>query len=151
MEQITKILNRLNNNQDMGYSFIRIFLGVALFVRGWAIASNPGDILELVRDGDLHMWFSYITIGHLLGGFCLTFGILTRPAALLQIPILLGAVSISEKGLMMGGQSLELAVLVLFLLFVFLVFGSGPIAVSAYVNKKNKVNLQETTELANSL
>jgi len=136
MKQLNELLNRLNSNQDYGYSLIRIFLGSALFLRGWALVSNPEAIITFVGDGNLHMWYSYITIGHLLGGFCLIFGIMARIAALFQIPILIGAVFISEKGLMLGGQSLELASLVLFLLIIIFIFGSGPVAVSVYFNNK---------------
>jgi len=138
MNQFNDLLTRLNNNQDFGFSLIRIFLGAALFVRGWTLVSNPDAIMALVSEDNLHMWYSYITIGHLLGGFCLTFGILARLAALFQIPILIGAVFISEKGLMMGGQSLELATLVLFLLILIFIFGSGPIAVSVYFKKREQ-------------
>lgn len=92
------------------------------------------------------MWYAYITIGHLLGGICLAIGVLTRLAALLQIPILVGAVSLSDMGLMMGGQSLELATLVLFLLVVFFIFGAGPLALSKYANKNTPEASGETME-----
>lgn len=143
MNQFNELLNRLNSNQDYAYSIIRIFLGAALFLRGWALVSNPEAIFAFVGEENLHMWYSYITIGHLLGGFCLTFGIMARLAALFQVPILIGAVFISEKGLMMGGQSLELATLVLFLLIIIFIFGSGPLAVSVYFNNKR---LKESSE-----
>ena len=146
MEQFSNLLNRLNRNQNIGYSFIRIFLGLALFVRGWALASNPDAIFELAGEDNLHMWYAYITIGHLLGGICLAIGVLTRLAALLQIPILVGAVSLSDMGLMMGGQSLELATLVLFLLVVFFIFGAGPLALSKYANKNTPEASGETME-----
>jgi putative oxidoreductase len=143
MNQFSDLLNRLNRNQDIGYSIIRIFLGIILFIRGWAFAANPDIIFEIAGDPNVHMWYSYITVGHLVGGCCLALGILSRVAALIQIPILMGAVLISEKGLMMGMQSLELASLVLFLLVLFTLFGSGPLAVSTFVNKRNKGDRSE--------
>ena len=137
MNQFDEIMERLNSHQNTAYSFIRIFLGVALFVRGWILVMDPGAITELAAEDKLHMWYSYITIGHLLGGLSLAFGFFTRFGAMFQIPILVGAVFIvHEQGLMMGGQSLELAALVLFLLNVYLFFGSGPISLDNYFSKK---------------
>ena len=135
MEQFNEILDRLDSSQNVAYSIIRIFLGAALFVRGWILVSDPAAMTELASAEQLYMWYSYITIGHLLGGFLLTFGLFTRFGALFQIPILAGAVFIAqEEGLMMGGQSLELAALVLFLLLVYFVFGSGSLALNKYFN-----------------
>ena len=133
MNQFNEILKRLDDNRRIGYSLIRIFLGSALFIRGWILVSDPGAIDAIAFEQKLHMWHSYITIGHLLGGFSLIFGLFARLGALLQIPILTGAVFIvQDQGLMMGGQSLELASLVLFLLIIFFVFGPGSWALSRY-------------------
>ena len=76
---------------------------------------------------NLHMFYSYITIAHLLGGFFMAVGFITRIAALFQMPILFCALFIVHlrDGFMMGGQSAELAALVLFLLVVYFIFGSG--------------------------
>jgi putative oxidoreductase len=126
MKRFNEILESLNSNQNIAYSFIRTFIGIALFSRGWFLISNPDAIMELVGDNQYHMWYSYVTIGHLIGGFFLAIGIFSRLGALLQIPILFGAVFIVHgKGLMQAGQSMELAVLVLFLLLICFIFGSG--------------------------
>lgn len=126
MQQISKVIESLNNNQNIAYSIIRTFIGIALFVRGWILISNPDAIMKLVSDNRYHMWFSYVTIGHLIGGFFLAIGIFSRLGALLQIPILFGAVFIvREKSFMEESQSLELSVLVLFLLIVCFIYGSG--------------------------
>jgi len=147
MNQFDEIIDRLDSNQNMAYSLIRIFLGVSLLVRGWILVSDPGAITELVAEDKLHMWYSYITIGHLLGGLSLALGFFTRFGAMFQIPILVGAVFIAhEHGLMMGGQSLELAALVLFLLNVYLFFGSGPISLDQYFRGK-KSEVQSENEV----
>ena len=126
MSQINELLNKINSDQSIAYALIRIFLGSALFIRGVILASNPGAISKLVAEDNLHMWYSYITIGHLLGGLALALGLFSRLGALLQIPILIGAVFVvHNSGLMMGGQSLELAALVLFLLIIYFLFGAG--------------------------
>ena len=54
-------------------------------------------------------------------------------AAAAQVPLLLGAVFLIhwQEGLMQPGQSLELAGLVLVLLLVFTIFGSGSLSLDA--------------------
>ena len=133
MSKVFKVFDQLESNQNMAYSFIRIFLGLALFVRGGMLVSNPGALIEMIGENNLHMWFSYVTIGHLLGGLSLILGLYTRIGSLMQIPILLGAVFVVHTdGFMLGGQSLELAVLVLFLLVIYFLFGSGPLSMNRY-------------------
>jgi len=134
MNQFKNILGSLDNNQDLAYSLIRIFLGVVLFIRGWILASDPDAIIALIGEHTLHIWFSYLTIGHLLGGLSIALGMFTRIGSLLQIPILLTAVFMvhAKNGIMTGNQSLELALLVLFLLVIILIFGSGRWALDRY-------------------
>jgi len=130
-------LQQLDNQQNLAYALIRIFLGMALLIRGVTFMMNPEAITELARQNNLHMWYSYITMGHLIGGFLLVIGLMSRIAALLQIPILMGAIFIvhAHQGLTSMQQSLELAVLVLVLLTIFLFFGSGGISVDRYINR----------------
>lgn len=138
MKQFNQILESLNSNQNIAYSLMRTFLGIILFVRGWILFSDPDAIMQLVSDNQYHMWFSYVTMGHLIGGFFLAIGIFSRLGALLQIPILIGAVFVvNEKSLMRGDQSLELAVLVLFLLGICFIFGSGAKSLGRRFNMPN--------------
>ncbi len=138
MKRLGDILPWLESNRDIAYSLIRIFLGIALFIRGLIFISDPAAITELARVNKMYWWYSYITIVHLLGGLFLAIGLWTRFAALFQIPILAGAVFVIhiKQGLMTVGQSLELASLVLFLLIVYFVFGSGKLAIDKYIAEK---------------
>lgn len=138
MSPLQGYLQFIESNQHYAYSFIRIFLGAALFIRGIILVSNPGSIYVLDIKAEMHMFYSYITIIHLVGGFLMAIGFLTRVGALLQVPILLGAVFFvhAHSRLMMGGQNLEVAVLVLFLLLIYSVFGSGPLALNNYFKLK---------------
>ena len=119
---------------SVGYDVLRIYLGVALFVRGALFVSHPDRIHALVQQsGD---WFMpmllghFIAVAHLCGGLLLTIGLATRLAAAVQIPILVGAVFMVHwrDGLLNPSQSLELAGLVLAMLVVFAVWGPGPLS-----------------------
>lgn len=140
MKYFEKIQNSYNSKIDIGYAFIRIFLGIALFIRGWMILSKPSSILELGVEQEDYIVVIIVGIVHSLGGILLTLGFLTRLGAFIQIPILFTATFFvyAQSSFMMGGQSIELASLVLFLLLIFFIFGSGPLSVRQYLeNKKN--------------
>jgi uncharacterized membrane protein YphA (DoxX/SURF4 family) len=134
MSKLVDFTTSLDNKNETGYGLIRIFLGIALFVRGWLIVSDPASILELGVERENFVWIALVGIAHLLGGALLSIGFFTRLAALIQIPILFIATFFlyEQSKLMMGGQSIELSALVLFLLCVYFVFGPGPFSVRNY-------------------
>jgi len=138
MKRLHEILHWLEIHRDFAYSLIRIYLGIALFVRGWMLLADPSVITELVGADQVYWWYAYVIGAHLIGGLLLTVGFLTRWAALLQFPILLGAVLFIHlgQGLMTAGQSLEVATLVLFMLAVYACFGSGVFALDHYFAAK---------------
>jgi putative oxidoreductase len=119
----------------LGYDLMRVYLGIGLFVRGVLFISEPELLLGYLQD--LHSWFlpyavvHFVAVAHLCGGLMLASGLLTRLAAAIQLPILFGAVFLvhSSGGLLNPGQSLEFSGLVLALLLVYFVFGSGELSV----------------------
>ena len=110
---------------DVGLDLVRGYLGAALCFRGVLLLSHPELVSGYVSQV---RWFwpsalaHYLIGAHLIGGLLLAIGMATRIAALAQLPALLAS-----------GQSLELASLVLFLLLVFAVFGSGRLSVDHYL------------------
>ena len=117
---------------------VRIYLGLGLFARGLLLINNSsaGFFEDLVqRSGQ--SWLThgillhYVILAHFIGGLLLTIGFLTRIAALIQIPVLIGAVFFVHRseGLLAASQSLEFSALVLFLLLVFVVSGAGKLSV----------------------
>lgn len=139
MTAFTSITKSLDNKTSTGYAIIRIFLGMALAIRGGLIMSNPESIMELGVDRQYFILVSFIGVAHLVGGLLLLFGFLARIGAFIQIPIVFSAVFFvyDYSKLMMGGQSLELAVLVLVLLCVFLIYGPGKYSLrSRFSNSK---------------
>ena len=146
MKLLNKIVEWFNTNHDFSYSLIRIILGVALLVRGLILLSDPAAISELAGQNELYWWFSYITIIHIIAGLLLTLGLLTRVASLLQIPILAGAVFFihMRQGLLTEGQSLELSALVLVLLIIYFLFGSGSLSLDNFIAKRKSTLKSET-------
>jgi putative oxidoreductase len=87
----------------------------------------------------------YVILAHFVGGLLLTLGFLTRIAALVQVPILAGAVFFvhRQEGLLAPTQSLEFSALVLFLLLVFVVSGAGSFSID-HVTFDREVKDDET-------
>jgi putative oxidoreductase len=125
---------------------LRVALGLTLFFKGISFMMNAVMLEELLGVNPSSTgvdWLALtITWAHLLGGFMIIIGLLTRWAVLLQISILIGAVIfIVTKEKMFGpGSELLLAIIILILLSFFLVEGGGPISIDGYLRKKaNKI------------
>ncbi|HEX4336032.1 MAG TPA: DoxX family protein [Polyangiaceae bacterium] len=134
MKTMLEAVRQKTSRPSVGFDVLRIYLGIALFVRGALFVANPERVLSMVgTSGD---WFTpllvahYVGLAHLGGGILLALGVATRIAALVQIPVLVGAVFFVHwgDGLLRAGQSLELAGLVLAMLVVYAIFGAGPLS-----------------------
>ena len=114
-------------NVSLPTDIIRIFLGAVLLIRGVYLLIDPSSIAVFLDETNMPGMLPLITFGHVIGGLLMTLGLLTRLGALLQIPILTGAVFVVHlrEGLVSADQSLELSALVLFLLLVIFAFGPG--------------------------
>ncbi len=80
----------------------------------------------------------YVIPAHLAGGFLLAFGALTRPAAIAQIPLLLGAlfyVALPRFASLAQRQDFEFTALVLFLLSIIAIQGLGRLSVDVAVRR----------------
>lgn len=89
-----------------------------------------------------------VTWANLLGGFFLMVGLLTRWVALVQLPILAGAIIFinAQRGGFAAESELGLAVVVFLLLLLFLVEGSGPLSLDSYF-QMNRGKGSQGTEL----
>jgi uncharacterized membrane protein YphA (DoxX/SURF4 family) len=132
------LLQRIEANRDLAFDLLRIYLGVGLFVRGLFFLIRPATFTALVAGSEASILASsgvmYVVVGvHLLGGAMITVGLFTRLAALLQIPVLAGAVFLVHLrgGVFTAGQSLEFSALVLFLLIPIFLHGSGRWSIDA--------------------
>jgi uncharacterized membrane protein YphA (DoxX/SURF4 family) len=131
---------------DLFLDFIRVYLGIGLIIKGVFFVSNR-DYLYLLMDGSGNLWFApaaishYVILAHICGGILLTFGLLTRIAALIQIPILMGAVFYVHLPRMSSidtPQNLEFSALVLFLLVLIFVRGAGFFSMDFYMARNNE-------------
>lgn len=132
-----------DNHHSKWLDIIRIALGIFLFMKGVEFINDMDNLVNIMTGSaflgsiSLGILAHYIVFAHIVGGLLIAFGLLTRVACLAQIPILLGAIIFihSNGGILKPHDGLWLSVLVLALLFFFLVDGSGPISVDAWMKK----------------
>ena len=100
---------------------------------------HPQDLVYFLNQGELNILETfishYVISGHLVGGLLMMVGLLTRLGALIQIPILCGALGFvhSKEALFSTNQNFELTALVLFLLALFCIIGSGNLSLDYHV------------------
>ncbi len=144
MQHPNSIVLWLKENREMAIEILRIYLGIALFIKGIQFVMNPEQAAEY-RDMITMPFFSFLSmhlvaVFHIAGGVLLTLGLITRIAALIQTPILLGAIFLVhfQQGLFTKAQSLEYTILVLVLLIVFTIYGGGALSVDHVLEKRER-------------
>jgi uncharacterized membrane protein YphA (DoxX/SURF4 family) len=125
----------LHHNRDVLWDLVRIYLGFALVLKGFAYmfhlhafaAQMVTEDVPLAGPGLAEM----VALTHIAGGLMMAFGLLTRLGAVIQIPSVLGAVLFVHlrEGLFTSGQTLEFSLLVLFLLGLVSVVGAGRLSI----------------------
>lgn len=122
---------------------IRIILGLILFIKGLQFINNMDTLSAIMArsrflgNASLGLLAHYVVFAHLVGGLMIAFGLLTRFASIVQLPILLGAVIFinSSEGVFAPHSDLWLSLLILVLLLFFTVEGSGPVSVDEWMRK----------------
>ncbi|MVN20375.1 DoxX family protein [Mucilaginibacter arboris] len=137
MKMFAKIQNWGDSHHPKWLDFFRITLGLVLFWKGIAFILNlnalTAYLIESRIDDTFGMSLSMSLLAHLiitlhlLGGFCIAFGINTRLFCLLNLPVLIVAVFFvnMQEVVFRPYAELWLSVFVLLLLICFLVEGNG--------------------------
>ena len=150
MKNITDCKAWMDSHKDIVIDLIRIYLGVALFAKGLYFMMHKEALSKLLEGADTMAFVQgavahYVIPAHLVGGLLLALGLLTRLAALSQIPILLGAVFyvwLPKVLFVEQRENFELSVLVLFLLGLIFVYGAGRLSVDHLLTRKENRQLE---------
>jgi uncharacterized membrane protein YphA (DoxX/SURF4 family) len=129
MERVERLRGWLESHRPSLFEWLRIYLGVALFVRGVAFFTDPTVLAVVLQGRSLpadYVIGHAVGLAHLAGGLMLAFGVVTRLAAAVQLPVVLGAAFLhAREGFSLAIPTLELALLVGFLLVLVVFHGGG--------------------------
>ena len=150
MKNINDCKQWIQSHVDVVIDLVRMYLGVGLFVKGLYFLMHKEEMQKLLEGADNVVFAQsavahYVIPVHLVGGLLLAIGLLTRLAAVAQMPILIGALFylwLPKVLLIEQRQNLEFAALVLFLLALIFVYGGGRFSVDHLITRKDRRDLQ---------
>ena len=146
MNVIRKIEHWGDVHHSKWLDYLRIMLGLIIFGKGVSFVSDTSVLQNMITQNNvfgfsgvlISVAIHVVAFAHLVGGILITLGLVTRFAVVIQIPILLFAVFFINLTPDFSTPNSELwfSVLVLFLLIMFWVVGSGPLSVDEGLKRK---------------
>jgi uncharacterized membrane protein YphA (DoxX/SURF4 family) len=156
MAQKHPVKEWISANRDLVWELVRIYLGFALVVKGFAYMFHHRELAAAMEATGVPLGgpglAELVALTHIAGGLMMTLGILTRTGAAIQIPNLLGAVFFVhlKEGLFTQGGSLEFAMLVLFLLCIITLVGAGRLSIDWFFSEHKESDVPHIREPATS-
>src|SRR5664279_977340 len=146
------ITEKTSTSQPRWLTIVRIALGLILFWKGISFIRDSSDLQLMLQRMSMKVidknseWIAFlITYLNLLGGLFIAVGLFTKTSSVFQIPILIGAVFFvnSRHGLNQTNFELILSVIVLILLIIFAIQGSGVISADEYFRSYYKAGAED--------
>lgn len=108
METVNKWNRWANAHTNIYTDVLRILFGIFIFSKGVFFLEQSDYLYSLFKavssQGTYFVIVHYVALSHLCGGLFIMLGLLTRWAALIQLPILAGAILINFAGEMSPGN-----------------------------------------------
>ena len=146
------ITEKTSITQPRWLTILRVSLGLILFWKGITFIRDSSDLQLLLQrmsigvvDKNSQVIAFIITYVNLLGGLFITVGLFTKTSSIIQIPILIGAVFFvnTKNGLNQSTGELILSAIVLVLLILFAIKGSGVLSADEYFRSYYKAGSEE--------
>jgi|SwirhisoilCB3_FD_contig_21_31747244_length_607_multi_3_in_0_out_0_1 putative oxidoreductase len=146
------ITEKTSITQPRWLTILRVALGLILFWKGITFIRDSSDLQLLLQrmsigvvDKNSQVIAFIITYVNLLGGLFITVGLFTKTSSIIQIPILIGAVFFvnTKNGLNQSTGELILSAIVLVLLILFAIKGSGVLSADEYFRSYYKAGSEE--------
>ena len=136
---------------------IRMLVGLLLVAKGYVYFIHAAYIRDLIIENKLinqsedliSAIIFYTTYVQLVGGTMIFLGLLTRLAAILLLPIVFGATFFVNILNPFFNSELWLSVLVMALLILFIVIGSGPFSVDHFLSSDTQSEEQKKRQTEN--
>ena len=122
-------------------TLLRVVLGIIILVKGFLFFRDSASLTSMLQSTGFNVMNNnasaisfFITYFNLLGGVFIIAGLFTKWISLLQIPLIIGAIVFvnSKAGISFSNTELALSMLVLVLLIVFVIKGSGNISADEF-------------------
>ena len=146
------ITEKTSITQPRWLTILRVALGLILFWKGITFIRDSSDLQLLLQrmsigvvDKNSQVIAFIITYVNLLGGLFITVGLFTKTSSIIQIPILIGAVFFvnTKNGLNQSTGELILSAIVLVLLILFAIKGSGVLSADEYFRSYYKAGSED--------
>ena len=139
----TIIANRMNVRQPAWLIVLRIALGLILIWKGVTFVRDISSLESLIKQTGIGIFTEndsalalVVTMLTLLCGLFITIGLFTRISSIVQIPVVLVAILfVIIKNIERNAFELVLTIVVLVLLIVFAIKGSGAFSADEYFRR----------------
>jgi len=144
----TIIAQETNDRRLAGLTILRFLVGAILIWKGISFIREISGLKSLIEQTGVGVFTQnsgtlavVVTTLTLLCGFFITVGLFTRLSAIIQIPILLVAlILVPANSVERSGFELVLSIVVLVLLVLFVLKGSGPLSADEYFRRGAEVD-----------
>jgi putative oxidoreductase len=146
MNIIQKVEHWGDAHQVKWLGIVRIVLGLIIFSKGIALISDTAHQQEFLIENNVFgfsgvvasLVIHIVAFAHLVGGILITIGLVTRFAVVIQIPILICAIFFVNitNGFSALNSELWLSIIVLCLLVLFWIIGSGSYSADARLKRR---------------
>ena len=146
MNAVARVEEWADNHHPVWLDYLRIILGLLIVVRCFLFAANQAVVTNFLLSHRLEyltfMGAQYLILIGIGGGILIAFGVLTRFAVLVNLPIVIGTLFFVpvHGGLTFLNSDVFVSLAILIFLLVYLVFGSGIISFDSYFKTHNDVN-----------
>lgn len=139
------LINRISHWSEVHHiqwrEYLRIFLGIIILAKGVSFVADREAVRSLIEQTNfqLYIWGAvhYVVFTHVVGGLFIILGFQTRLASILLLPVLIGAVFFVNitRGFSFLNSEFWLSLLVMILLILFVIWGSGRYSLDNMMNK----------------
>ncbi len=125
---ITRLNRWANARTNLLVDTLRVLFGAFIFYKGFMYLNETEYLYNIFKTvsgkGTYFVLVHYVAMAHLCGGIFIMMGLMTRLCSLIQLPILVGAITINFIGVMELSNLFQ-ATIASFICVFFFFYGSG--------------------------
>jgi len=137
--QLESFRQYVDVHHPMWLDIIRIFLGIAVFIKGLFFIQNSEALLQIMQNSRISGWAfiveHQVAFTYLVGGILIAIGLITRVAIVFALIVFFGSIfcCLTNAGFFSVYSDLAFSIVVFVLLIFYLIWGPGKFSVDAYM------------------